>query len=224
MSSRVAGFCLVLVFAAIAAPAYAQQGAAPPPGGEERFGTVDRSRASAPASDYDRFRATARRRGTVRVIAGLKIAFTPEGALAAGRRGAQRRAIDDATAAVRRALQGTSHRVVHTYETVPYIALELSEAALTRLEAAEAAATLQEDASADPRWRRARRSSRPQSPLQSVALGAAGWSRSSTRASRSPTPSSSTGRRIQGALRGVLLRRRRLPRKRRRRARPPAQG
>ena len=148
----VAGCCLAVAFAAIAAPVYGQQvqGAAAPAAGDERFGTVDRSGTTPPESAFDRFRAAARRQGNVRVIAGLRIPFTPEGALAAGRRNAQHRAIDDATAVVRRALRGTPHRVIHTYETVPYIALELSKAALMHLEAADAVASLQKDALSRP--------------------------------------------------------------------------
>ncbi len=90
-------------------------------------------------------RAVADQEGRVRVIAGLRMSFTPEGALSSASRRSQHDAIDDATAGVLRTLRGTPHDVVHTYETVPYIALELSATALSRLEAAKAVATLQRD-------------------------------------------------------------------------------
>ena len=117
-----------------------------------RFGVVAASTvlvlvAAAPAgaADFGPLLKAAHDKGTVRVIAGLEVPFTPEGRLSATRRGAQHAAIDRATGAVQRALRGTPHRVVHTYETVPYIALELSEPALARLRSAGLAATVQED-------------------------------------------------------------------------------
>ena len=49
-----------------------------------------------------------------------------------------------------RALSGTPHRVVHTYETVPYVALELSGPAVERLRSAGVVATVQEDTADAP--------------------------------------------------------------------------
>ena len=130
-----------------AAPAFGQSGtqgaatALP----EDRIDVIDNASKTAPAAEVDPLMKVARDKGKVRVIAGLQVTFTPEGALSANARTAQHRSIDQATADVRQALRGTSHRVVHTYETVPYIALELSEAALARLQSARVVATLQED-------------------------------------------------------------------------------
>jgi subtilisin len=132
-------------------PVHAQDSQGSPAlAGKEQFATIDLRDATAPASEFDRFQAAARRDGRVRVIAGLRIAFKPEGALAAGRRDDQRRGIEDATASVRHALRGTPHRVIHTYRSVPYIALELSEAALARLESTGAVASLERDALSSP--------------------------------------------------------------------------
>ncbi len=134
-----------------AAPAFAQavQGAASPPP-EETYATVDRTDTRAPAADFASLRAIAEADGRVRAIVGLRVAFTPEGALSAPSRDVQHTAIADATEAVRRALRGTPHTVTHTYRLVPYIAVELSTAALDRLEAEGVAATLHEDVARAP--------------------------------------------------------------------------
>jgi subtilisin family serine protease len=102
-------------------------------------------RTSAPAAAFDRLAAAAKRDGSVRVIAGLRVSFTPEGALGASARGAQRSAIARATGEMRRVLRGTNRRVVHTYDAVPYIALELSPGALERLRDSGLAASVVED-------------------------------------------------------------------------------
>jgi subtilisin len=94
--------------------------------------------------------AEASAHGKVRVIAGLNVSFKPEGRLSPTGRDAQRRAIDRATGAVQRVLRGVPHRVVHTYETVPYIALELSDAALDRLRSAGVVTTVQKDTADRP--------------------------------------------------------------------------
>ena len=106
--------------------------------------TADAAEA-APTGSPDRLAAAAKRDGSVRVIAGLRVPFTPEGALTSSARGAQRAAIARATADVRQALRGTNRRVVHTYDTVPYIALELSPGALERLRDSDSAASVVED-------------------------------------------------------------------------------
>jgi len=140
------GGCLVLLsFMFVTAQAAGPEMGAPEATRAMSVETIDRSRAVAPPSDFAGLEATADREGRVRVIAGLRTDFTPEGDLSRASRQDQRAAIDDATARVRRALAGTPHDVVHTYETVPYIALELSPQALKQLEATEVAATVQED-------------------------------------------------------------------------------
>src|SRR4051812_4264986 len=70
----------------------------------ERFPTSDRRAQIAPTAEFDQLRAIAHGGGHVRVIIGLRIAFTPEGALSPGAREAQHRAIASASAAVQRAL------------------------------------------------------------------------------------------------------------------------
>jgi hypothetical protein len=139
--------------ATTALPAAAQaavQGAATPVP-EETFATLDRTQTVAPGAAFERMRSAARTKGgKVRVIVGLRVRFTPEGVLTRSAGDLQHRAIADQTSAVRRALGGTVHRVVHTYESVPFIALELSQEALTRLQNSGLAATITEDVPVPP--------------------------------------------------------------------------
>jgi subtilisin family serine protease len=137
--------CLMGLSGGVAVAADPRVQGAPEATPDERFPTVDGTRTIAPAGDYARLGAIAERDGRVRVIAGLRLAFTPEGALAASRRASQRAEIAAKTREMRDALRGTQHRVVHTYSTVPYLAVELSAGALDRLEASRQAASLQRD-------------------------------------------------------------------------------
>jgi hypothetical protein len=116
----------------------------------ERFPTVDHRTKVAPSAEFDHLETLARGAGSVRAIVGLRVAFTPEGALSPAAVAAQRRAIARATAAVLQALSGTDHRIIHSYEFVPLIALELSTGALTRLRSSDLAATLWNDTPRPP--------------------------------------------------------------------------
>jgi subtilisin len=121
--------------------------AAPAPAAADRAVTVDRTAQTAPAGQFDRLKARARQDQDrrVRVIVGLQTAFKPEGGLSAAAVQSQRAAIDSARQDVVEAVSGAPHEVVHRYETVPYVALELSSAALTQLQRSGEAATVQED-------------------------------------------------------------------------------
>jgi hypothetical protein len=112
------------------------------PAATEPFPTLDRRAQIAPSAEFSRLRALAHSSGHVRVIVGLRVAFTPEGALSPAAQEAQHRAIASAGAAIRAALKGTNHRVANTFDLVPLIVLELSEGALTRLQDSALAATL----------------------------------------------------------------------------------
>ncbi len=131
------------------AVAAAQDGALAP-AKAEHFPTVDRRAQVAPSAEFDHLRALARPTGRVRVIVGLRVAFTPEGGLLPAAQEAQHRALASASAAIRHALMGTDYRVTHTFEFVPLIGLELSEEALTRLQNAGLAATLWKDTPRPP--------------------------------------------------------------------------
>ncbi len=120
------------------------------PTAPEAFATLDHTSATASAADFDSLEAVAEADGTARVIVGLRTAFTPEGAISKAEGADQRAAIDTATADVRAALRGSRHRLIHTYDTVPYVALELSAEALKQLEASGTAASLDEDVAVPP--------------------------------------------------------------------------
>ena len=220
--SLFAGLCVLVGLGAAvasAAPGAPVQGA-PAPAPAESFQTVDRTNKVASPDEFARMRAIAARDGRVRLIAGLRTSFTPQGALSSAARQSQRGAIDDATASVLGTLRGTPHNVVHTYETVPYIALELSTRALGRLEATKAVATLQGTGPSRRRSLRAHRSWRPPRTPPSAARAPAARSPSWTPGVQQvASVPPAQPRRVEGGLRGVLLRERRTARAAPRRAR-----
>src|SRR5262249_52125721 len=72
--------------------------------------------------------------GSVRVIVHLAVPMTPEGLLTSSTAvQAQRQGIANAQNAVLGALTGSSYRMVHRYDTLPFLALELSPGALAVL-------------------------------------------------------------------------------------------
>jgi subtilisin len=112
--------------------------------------TLNLAASHAPPADFRPLEAKAAKDGRVRVIVGLQTAFTPEGRLDAAAKRAQHERIREARRQVLDALVGTSHKPIHSYETVPYVALELSEKALEKLQRSGEAASVQEDTLADP--------------------------------------------------------------------------
>lgn len=97
------------------------------------------------ATDAARLMAVAQERGTVRVLARLDVATTAEARLPGERVAGQRQAIRAARGRLAADLGGTAWRTVHAYDTVPYVALELSPAALTALTLSGAVRDVQED-------------------------------------------------------------------------------
>ena len=88
----------------------------------------------------------AAREGTVRVIVQLRVSARPEGELGSPDAVAsQRQAIAAAQSAVLKELAGTSYRVVRTYETIPFLALEVSLGALRALEESALVIGVEED-------------------------------------------------------------------------------
>src|SRR5438552_8465492 len=71
-----AGVAVSLTFAVAAA-----EEASIAPAGAERVPTLDRRAEVAPSAEFDHLRVIARRSGRVRAVVGLRVAFTPEGAL-----------------------------------------------------------------------------------------------------------------------------------------------
>jgi subtilisin family serine protease len=117
---------------------------------KDKTATLDLAARRAPAADFSRLEAKAADKGRVRVIVGLRTAFTPEGALGASAKGAQQDRIASARRAVVDAVAGAPHKSIHAYKSVPYVALELSEQALEQLRASGKAASIQEDTLSDP--------------------------------------------------------------------------
>ena len=98
-------------------------------------------------------RERALRDGQVRVIVELRLPsgnHIPEGLANAAAVNAQRRGVADAAARVLTLLRGSSHRVIREYITVPYIALNVSAAALDSLTAAPDVVRVMEDALVRP--------------------------------------------------------------------------
>ncbi len=97
------------------------------------------------ASEVARLMSVAQERGTVRVMARLDVATTPEARLSGERVAGQRQAIRAARGRLAADLGGTAWRTVRAFETVPYVALELTPEALTALTLSGAVRDIQED-------------------------------------------------------------------------------
>ena len=84
--------------------------------------------------------------GTVRVLVQLQVVAKPEGELASAEAVAtQRQAIAGAQSALMAELVGTRHRLIRTYETIPFLALDVSSDALRILEASPLVVGIEED-------------------------------------------------------------------------------
>ncbi len=68
----------------------------------------------------------AEREGSIRAIVGLRTDFVPEGRLNRAEAAAQRRGIENVGARLREELAGTGYRTLREYDTIPYIALNLT--------------------------------------------------------------------------------------------------
>ena len=94
----------------------------------------------------DALRQKASAEGAVRVIVQLRVSALPEGELSGAEAVAsQRRAIASAQSAVLTKLAGTSHRVIRTFESIPFLALEVSPGALQALERSALVVGMEED-------------------------------------------------------------------------------
>src|SRR5262249_26822181 len=84
--------------------------------------------------------------GTAPVLVRLAVPTKPEASLATVESVAQQRqGIAAAQSAVRADLAGTSHRVLHQYATIPFVAIEASEDALAALERSGQVVAVQQD-------------------------------------------------------------------------------
>jgi subtilisin family serine protease len=90
-------------------------------------------------------------RGSVRVIARLSTAFTPEGELPSpASAAAQRAAISAAQHRVLEGLAGSTYRVTRSFEFIPFLAVEASPAALAALASHASVVSVAEDAAEPP--------------------------------------------------------------------------
>jgi hypothetical protein len=117
----------------------------------DTFQTTDRRSTRASAADFAAVRKPASRDdGSVRAIVGLQTTFTPEGALSPAARSSQRGAIARKSDELVDVLKGTKFDVLHRYDSVAFVALKLSSAALERLEASGLASSIEEDKAVPP--------------------------------------------------------------------------
>src|SRR3712207_412757 len=87
----------------------------------------------------------AQREGSVRIIVRLRTDFVPEGRLDRTEVSDQRDEIEGAQAGLQEDLQGTEYQTLREYETIPYVALNLSPQALETLQRSALATDIVED-------------------------------------------------------------------------------
>jgi subtilisin len=131
---------------AASGPGGSTEGAAPPVVSEpESLPSTDLRNAQPSSADVVAARSIASSRGSVRVIVGLRLLFTPEGQLSDADAASQVAAIASARRQLLASLPASGVRVNQTYDHVPYVALTLSANALSALLAGGKAASLQID-------------------------------------------------------------------------------
>ena len=81
---------------------------------------------------------------------GLRTDFTPEGQLSQAQADDQRAAIESARAGLQADLAGTGYQTLREYETVPYMALELTPEAFRAVQNSPTATTIHEDLAVPP--------------------------------------------------------------------------
>src|SRR5215212_6031078 len=92
----------------------------------------------------------AEREGSVSVIAGLRTGFEPEGRLTRSQVVHQREGIARLRGELRSDLEGTGYRTVRRFETIPYVALEVSPEALRALQDSPRVTMIREDVAFAP--------------------------------------------------------------------------
>ncbi len=121
-------------------------GIPPSDGGSSQPGRIDAREQRPSDRSFDEAEAIASSdSGMVRVIAGLRMLFEPEGRMSATSQRDQHRTIAAGQQAVRDDLAGTHYRVTHAYTTVPYIALALDKRGVQALRDSDSVSSLQID-------------------------------------------------------------------------------
>jgi subtilisin len=152
MSERIRNLIAVMVSAAVlslagiialnflgATPAKAEEGAGTL---SERGAQADEQQQTPSSSGLLQ---KAEREGSVRVIVGLSTDFMPEGRLSRAEVADQRDAVQSAQAGLQEDLQGTGYQTLRQYDTIPYIALNVSSRALQELQRSPRVTGIMED-------------------------------------------------------------------------------
>jgi subtilisin len=124
MVGVVVGAVLLSVVVSSPTEAQPQQPSTAPEGGAAE--TAEQQ----PTAGSSQLLQQAEQEGSVRVLGRLSTGFVPEGRLSRPEVANQRAQIASAQAGLQRDLQGTGYQTLHEYDTVPYIALDLSPQAL----------------------------------------------------------------------------------------------
>ncbi|MGH9839406.1 MAG: S8 family serine peptidase [Blastocatellia bacterium] len=126
-------------------------GKKPSPSGSATKGAKPEQSRESIDRQLDQLMAKARERGAVRIIIGLRTSFQPEGGLQSARAvQAQRAAITQAQDSFLRRLTGYEPASVKRFETIPFLALEISESGLERLRTDPDVVSIQEDVAVPP--------------------------------------------------------------------------
>ena len=96
-------------------------------------------------TDASKLLRKAEQEGTVRVIVGLRADFAPEGKLSNARAADQRQDIAGAQEGLRMDLEATRYQTLREFESIPYVALEVSPRALEAIQRSPRVTTIQED-------------------------------------------------------------------------------
>jgi subtilisin family serine protease len=115
------------------------------PRDDPALGPIDTTGDRPDPKQLDELIAKARENKRVGVIVGLRLRFVPEGLLDDDAAAAQRKEIASLQEQVLERLERESYDVLYKYETVPYLAVNASSAALETLASSEAVASLVED-------------------------------------------------------------------------------
>jgi len=108
------------------------------------------ARAESPPLVPAGLREQAEEQGSARVIVRLRMSFVPEGRLRRSEALDQRDRIADLRGRLKEAVSDSGTRVVREFQTVPYVALELSPRGLAAAERSSAAQRIQEDRPRSP--------------------------------------------------------------------------
>jgi subtilisin len=136
---------LLLAYVLLLTVAPASQGQPSDDSGPQPPSGTSGNREQSKAPDSSHLLQKAEREGSVRVIVGLQVDFAPEGQLARAQVVDQRSAIDRAQGGLRTELQGSEYQTLREYDSIPYIALELSPQALEVVQSSPRVTDIVED-------------------------------------------------------------------------------